>query len=68
MPGLPDGTGPGTVAMVGNVGQRFWSELQGTAEGKGPDPIDRWTARVLAGLGDAVRFPFGGPPHHPFQR
>ena len=68
MPGLPDGTGPGTVAMVGNVGQAFWSAVQGAPEGKGPNPIDRWTARVLTGVGDAVLHPFGGPPHHPFQR
>jgi ferredoxin len=54
--------------MVGNVGQGFWSALQGAPESKGSNPIDRWTARVLAGLGDAVLFPFGGPPHHPFQR
>ena len=68
MPPLADGAAPGTVAMVGNVGQRFWSEIQGAPEGKGPDPIDRWTARVLGGLADGVLFPFGGPPHHPFQR
>lgn len=68
MPNLPDGTGPGTVVMVGNVGLGFWRAVQDAPEGKGPDPIDRWTARVLASLGDAVLFPFGGPPHHPFQR
>jgi hypothetical protein len=65
---LGDNDPPGTVAMVGNVGQRFWSEIQGAPESKSPHPIDRWTARVLDGLADAVLFPFGGPPHHPFQR
>ena len=54
--------------MVGNVGPGFWSIVHASPEGKGADPINRWTARVLAGLADAVLFPFGGPPHHPFQR
>lgn len=54
--------------MVGNVGPRFWSIVQASPEGKRGDPIDRWTASVLADLADATLFPFGGPPHHPFQR
>ena len=49
-------------------GRRFWAALQSTPQAKNPDPIDRWTASVLAGLADAALFPFGGPPHHPFQR
>ena len=68
MPPLADGHAVGTVVMVGNVGQRFWSELQEAPEAKGADPIDRWTARILTGLADGVLFPFGGPPYHPFQR
>jgi len=54
--------------MVGNVGQAFWAALQSAPEAKGRDPIDRWTVRTLDGLADAVLFPFGGPPYHPFQR
>jgi ferredoxin len=65
---LPDGDAAGTLVMVGSVGQRFWTVLQPSPEARAPDPIDRWTARVLTGLADGVLFPFGGPPHHPFQR
>ena len=54
--------------MVGNVGRRFWTAVQAASEAKGPDPIDRWTMRSLAGVADALLFPFGGLPHHPFQR
>jgi ferredoxin len=68
VPPFADGAAPGTVAMVGNVGQRFWSVLHSAPEARGPDPIDRWTTRVLGDLADAALFPFGGPPQHPFQR
>ena len=37
-----------------------------------PDPLDRFTRRVLTGLagseGLGIVFPFEGPPYHPFQR
>jgi hypothetical protein len=72
VPPLPDGTAAGTLVMVGSVGGTFWPHLQAAQEAKGPDPIDRWTERVLgevaAGIGATALFPFGGPPHHPFQR
>lgn len=68
MPPLADGGAAGTVVMVGSVGQPFWAALQSAPESKDPGPIDRWSARMLAGLADAVLFPFDGPPHHPFQR
>jgi epoxyqueuosine reductase len=36
----------------------------------GPDPIDRWSRRVIGhmacDLGAKALFPFGGPPWHPF--
>lgn len=54
--------------MVGNVGPGFWSRVQAAPQGKGADPLNRWSEQVLTGLADAVLFPFGGPPHHPFQR
>jgi hypothetical protein len=73
VPPLPDGSVPGTVVMVGNVGSAFWSKVQASPEGRSADPIDRWTERVLGGiaaeLGVVPLFPFGeGPPWHPFQR
>lgn len=37
----------------------------------GPDPLDRWSRRVIGrmacDLGGKALFPFGGPPWHPFQ-
>lgn len=72
VPALKGGGTARTVVMAGNVGSAFWAKVQASPEGKGPNPIDRWTARVLgeiaAGLGIEVVFPFGGPPWHPFQR
>jgi ferredoxin len=72
VPPLPDGTAAGTLVMVGSVGGAFWPHTQAAPEARGPDPIDRWTARVLgevaAEIGATALFPFGGPPHHPFQR
>lgn len=68
VPALSDGTPTATLLMVGNVGPVFWERVRAAPEAAGPDPINRWTERVLRGLGDAVLFPFGGPPYHPFQR
>jgi len=68
VPPLEDGTEAGTMVMVGNIGPGFWTRVQAAPEGRGPDPLNRWSERVLADLADAVLFPFGGPPHHPFQR
>jgi ferredoxin len=68
VPLLPDGADIGTLLMVGNAGPGFWTRVRTAPEAAGPDPIDRWTRRVLTGIADATLFPFGGPPHHPFQR
>ncbi|MFO1074405.1 MAG: ferredoxin [Geminicoccaceae bacterium] len=72
VPPLADGRPAGTLLLVGHVGGGFWSHLQAAPERHGPDPIDRWSARVLAELaaetGAEPLFPFGGPPYHPFQR
>ncbi len=63
-----------TVLLVGNVGNAMWRQFITTAEYRDakPDPLDRWTRRVLneiaAALPAAVVFPFGGPPHYPFHR
>jgi epoxyqueuosine reductase len=68
-PGLPAGTR--TLLMIG-PGLGFWPHLTASAEwrdGK-PDPVDRWSRRVIGrmacGLGAKALFPFGGPPWHPF--
>ena len=68
VPALPDGAAARTLVMVGNIGPALWAQVRAAPEAAGPDPIDRWTKRVLGGLADATLFPFGGPPHYPFQR
>jgi epoxyqueuosine reductase len=68
--GLPKGTQ--TVLMLGpNLG--FWPHLTAQPEWDGsPDPIDRWSRRVIGrlacDLGAKALFPFGGPPWHPFYQ
>jgi hypothetical protein len=72
VPSLPGGNAAATVLVVGNIGSSFWAHVQAAPERGGPDPVDRWTARVLGGLagelGATALYPFGSPPHHPFQR
>ena len=68
-----DGAPPGceTLVMLG-PGPDFWAHLTASAEyhDGAPDPIDRWSRRVLTALAadhDATAlFPFGGPPYAPF--
>ena len=58
--------------LLGPAGPAFWQAFRGSAERAdgGPDPLDRWSARVIGGLADALGavalFPFGGPPWRPF--
>lgn len=61
-----------TVLMVG-PGPDFWHHFAQSPEYRdgAPDPLDRWSVRVLERIaqvsGACALFPFGGPPHHPFQ-
>ena len=72
---VPTDAGPvGTLALLGNVGSAIWPALRTAPEmhdGR-PDPVDRWSARVVGELaerfGARALFPVGGPPHHPFVR
>lgn len=74
VPPLPDGRRPTTLLLVGNVGAGLWPEFSGSVEaGDGvPDPLNRWTRRVIGDIarevGAAPLFPFGRPPYLPFQR
>lgn len=70
--GVPAGIA--TLVLVGADGARLWPVFTASPEfGDGaPDPLDRWSRRVLgavaAGLGARALFPFDGPPYLPFQR
>ena len=74
VPAQPDGRASRTLILAGNVGGSLWPSFSAAPEaGDGrPDPLDRWSARVIAALaeeaGGVALFPFGGPPHLPFQR
>lgn len=66
--GVPEGTG--TLLLLGPAPD-FWDHLTAQPEWDGaPDPVDRWTTRVIGDLagrfGGTALFPFGGPPWHPF--
>jgi epoxyqueuosine reductase len=68
--GFPAGTR--TLLMLGPKEPGFWAHLQAQREWGGPDPVDRWSRRVIGriacDLGGKALFPFGGPPYHPFYR
>jgi epoxyqueuosine reductase len=70
--GAPEGTG--TLLLLGPDGPAMWRAFRVASEAADgrPDPLDRWSRRVIGGLaaplGATALFPFGGPPHHPFGR
>ena len=74
VPPMADGQPSATLILIGNVGTSLWPAFSGSAEsGDGaPDPLNRWTQRVIGAIARAVGaeplFPFGGPPYLPFQR
>ncbi len=64
----------GTLVLIGPAEPGFWPHLLAAPEwaDRTPDPVDRWSRRVITGLarqfGAQALFPFGGPPYHPFYR
>ena len=62
--------GVGTVVLVGNAGPAMWEAFAPHIDAA-PNPLDRWTRRVLEPIarkfGARAAFPFG-EPHWPFQR
>jgi hypothetical protein len=66
--GLPTGTA--SVLLLGPLEPGYWAHIKAQPEWSGPDPVDRWSARVIgamaAELGGVALFPFGGPPYLPF--
>jgi len=73
-PDLTDGTPDwcGTLLLIGPDEPGFWPHFTASAEygDDAPNPMDRWSVRVLndiaAEFGGSALFPFGGPPWHPF--
>jgi hypothetical protein len=71
-PSLPQGTK--TLLMLGPSEPGFWDHFTVQAEWQDgrPDPMDRWSRRVIGQiactLGAKALFPFGGPPWHPFYQ
>ncbi len=67
--GFPKGTA--TVLLLGPKEPGYWPHLTSQPEWDGrPDPVDRWSRRVIGRLACAIGakalFPFTGPPWHPF--
>ncbi|NIZ14818.1 ferredoxin [Phaeobacter sp. HF9A] len=65
------GADRGTLVLIG-TDSGFWAALNAAPEGldNQPDPVDRFSTRVIgtlaADMGAEVRYPFGGPPYQPF--
>ena len=74
VPAFGDGSPVGTLLLLGWTGPAQWPVFAGSPEALDalPDPLDRWSRRVVGSLaaafGGAALYPFGGPPWHPFQR
>jgi len=62
----------GTLVLVGFTGNTNWRHFKHSPEAQdgAPDPLDRWSLRVIGSLADALGatplFPFQGPPWLPF--
>lgn len=63
-----------TLVLLGPDPAAFWTHFTRSPEylDTKPDPMDRWSARVIGqwadSLGAQALFPFGGPPYQPFLR
>lgn len=68
--GAPEGTG--TLLMLGPFEPGFWNGFTSSPEYRDhrPDPLDRWSKRVIGGwaeqIGARALFPSDGPPYPPF--
>lgn len=72
-PELPH-PGPAQLWLIGSVGPAMWAPFSASPEhldGQ-PDALDRWSERIARHWAQRLDghplFPFGGPPHWPFQR
>jgi len=64
--------GHSTITLIGPDEPAFWGVFCKSPEyhDGAPDPLDRWSARVLGAVAEELDaealFPFGGPPYAPF--
>lgn len=71
-PGLPPGTR--SLLLLGPAEPGYWPHVTAQPEWQdgAPDPVDRWSRRVIGRLACDLRakalFPFGGAPYHPFYQ
>ena len=67
---VPEGTQ--TVILLGPDEPGFWPRFTASPEFNDgqPDPMDRWSERVIGVMATEIEaeplFPFGGPPYQPF--
>jgi len=73
----PDDLAPegcGTLVLLGPREPGFWKAFTNSPEWQdnAPDPMDRWSTRVITSLAEqsnaTALFPFSGPPYLPFFR
>lgn len=70
--GDPVPPGAASIVLLGPAEPGFWDHFRQQPEWRDhqPDPVDRWSRRVISHIADATGsqaiFPFGGPPHAPF--
>ncbi len=74
VPDVTPGRPARTLLLLGGVGGSLWPAFSISPElaDGGPEPLDRWSLRVVTALagrfGARPLFPFGGPPYQPFLR
>lgn len=73
VPPLGSGVPSKTLVLAGNAGPAMWEAFAASGEAKdeAPDPLDRWSMRILSAVakrcGAEPLFPFGAPAR-PFLR
>lgn len=74
VPPLPGGGVARSLVLIGSTGPSIWPAFSASPEyaDGNPNPLDRYTERVLSDIACAFAlttlFPFAGPPYHPFQK
>lgn len=74
VPSMPDGAPSATLLLFGFVGAGHWAHFDASTEHAdgAPDPLDRWSRRMIDSMADRFGarslYPADGPPWWPFQR